>query len=153
PDNTVVSNDNWQTGDTSQIPNGFAPSDSRESLIVATLTPGNYTAVLKGAHGETGIGIAEVYDLDSSSAAQLANISTRGFVDTGDNVMIGGVILGPPGGSPRRVLVRAIGPSLASVGVTGTLQDPMLELHDANGLIIAQNDDWKDNQADIEATG
>ena len=79
----TVTNDNWQEGDTSQIPDGFAPGDPRESVIVATLTPGNYSAIVKGAHGETGIGLAEVYDLDSASAAQLANISTRGFIDTG----------------------------------------------------------------------
>ena len=101
----MTTNDNWQQGDTSQIPNGFAPSDPRESVIVATLAPGNYSAVLKGAHGETGVGLAEVYDLDSTSAAQLANISTRGFVNTGDNVMIGGFIVG--GSEPTKVLKSA----------------------------------------------
>ena len=93
-----------------EIPPGFEPGDPRESIVIATLTPGSYTAIVKGAHGETGIGLAEVYDLDSSSPAKLANISTRGFIDTGDNVMIGGFIVG--GGEPARILVRAIGPTL-----------------------------------------
>ncbi len=150
PDGTVVSNDNWQQGDTSQIPNGFAPSDPRESVIVATLAPGNYSAVLKGAHGETGVGLAEVYDLDSTSAAQLANISTRGFVNTGDNVMIGGFIVG--GTEPAKVLVRAIGPSLTAFGVQGALSATTLELHDANGAVIS-NEGWRNTQeADITAT-
>jgi DNA-binding beta-propeller fold protein YncE len=150
PDGTVVSNDNWQQGDTSQIPNGFAPSDPRESVIVATLAPGNYSAVLKGAHGETGVGLAEVYDLDSTAAAQLANISTRGFVNTGDNVMIGGFIVG--GSEPTKVLVRAIGPSLAAFGVQGALPATTLELHDANGAVIS-NEGWRNTQeTDITAT-
>jgi hypothetical protein len=146
----TVTNDNWQQGDTSQIPSGFAPADSRESVIVATLTPGNYSAVVKGAHGETGVGIAEVYDLDSASAAKLANISTRGFINTGDDVMIGGFIVG--GTEPAKVLVRAIGPTLSDFGVQGALQDPTLELHDSNGMTIA-NDDWRETQeAEIIAT-
>ncbi len=150
PDNSVAVNDNWQQGDTSQIPNGFAPSDPRESVIVATLTPGNYSAVLKGAHGETGVGIAEVYDLDSSSPAQLANISTRGFVNTGDNVMIGGFIIS--GSEPTKILVRAIGPSLIPFGVQGALAATTLELHDANGAVIS-NEGWRNTQeGDIKAT-
>lgn len=150
PDGTVISNDNWQQGDTTQIPNGFAPTDSRESVIVATLSPGNYTAILKGAHGETGVGIAEVYDLDSSSAAQLANISTRGFINTGDDVMIGGFIVG--GSEPAKILVRAIGPTLSDFGVQGALEDPTLELHDSNGAAIT-NDDWRETQeSEIIAT-
>ena len=150
-DGTVVTNDNWQDGDTSEIPNGFSPSDPRESLIVATLSPGNYSAVLKGAHGETGVGIAEVYDLDSASTAQLANISTRGFVNTGDNVMIGGFIVS--GTEPTSVLVRAIGPSLTAFGVQGALPATTLELHDSNGAVIS-NEGWRNTQeADIVATG
>jgi hypothetical protein len=141
-DGTVI-NDNWQQGDTSQIPNGFAPSDPRESVLVATLTPGNYSAVVKGAHGEIGIGIAEVYDLDSASPAKLANLSTRGFINTGDDVMIGGFIIG--GNEPAKILVRAIGPTLTDFGVQGALADPTLELHDANGSTIS-NDDWRETQ-------
>jgi hypothetical protein len=150
PDGTVIVNDNWQQGDTSQIPNGFAPGDSRESVIVATLTPGIYTAVVKGAHGETGVGLAEIYDLESGSTAKLANIATRGFVQTGDNVLIGGFIIG--GSEPAKVLVRAIGPSLAALGVPNTLPATTLEVHDANGNAIS-NDGWRSTQeSDIIAT-
>jgi hypothetical protein len=146
----TVTNDNWQEGDTSQIPDGFAPGDPRESVIVATLTPGNYSAIVKGAHGETGIGIAEVYDLDSASPAKLADISTRGFINTDDNVMIGGFIIG--GNEPAKILVRAIGPTLTDFGVQGALADPTLELHDANGSTIS-NDDWRETQeSEIIAT-
>jgi hypothetical protein len=143
PDGSIVSNDNWQQGDTSQIPSGFAPSDPRESAIVATLAPGNYSAVVKGAHGETGVGLAELYDLDATSAAKLANISTRGFVNTNDDVMIGGFIVG--GTEPARILVRAIGPTLTDFGVQGALADPTLELHDTNGATIS-NDNWRETQ-------
>jgi hypothetical protein len=141
--NGTVTNDDWQQGDTSQIPNGFAPSDSREAVIVATLAPGNYSAVVKGAHGETGVGIAELYDLDSTSPAKLGNISTRGFINTGDDVMIGGFIVG--GTEPAKILVRAIGPTLTDFGVQGALADPTLELHDSNGTTIS-NDDWRESQ-------
>jgi hypothetical protein len=150
PDGSVVSNDNWQQGDTSQIPNGFAPSDPREAVIVATLAPGNYSAVVKGANGETGVGIAEVYDLDASSAARLSNISTRGFINTGDDVMIGGFIVA--GTEPVKILVRAIGPTLTDFGVQRALADPTLELHDSNGSSIS-NDDWRETQeSEIIAT-
>jgi YVTN family beta-propeller protein len=146
----TVTNDNWQQGDTSQIPSGFAPTDPREAVLVATLAPGNYSAVVKGAHGETGVGIAEVYDLDTASPAKLANISTRGFINTGDDVMIGGFIVG--GKEPAKILVRAIGPTLADFGVQGALADPTLELHDSNGMTIS-NDDWRETQeSEIIAT-
>jgi hypothetical protein len=150
PDGTVVVNDNWQQGDTSQIPNGFSPSDSRESVIVVTLTPGSYSAVVKGAHGETGVGLAEVYDLESASTAKLANVATRGLVQTGDNVLIGGFIIG--GTEPAKVIVRAIGPSLAAFGIPNPLPATTLELHDANGSVIS-NEGWRSTQeAEIIAT-
>ncbi|MFN2623394.1 MAG: hypothetical protein ABR611_11165 [Chthoniobacterales bacterium] len=113
-----------------------------ESAIVRTLSPGNYTAVVRGVGGGTGIGLVEVYDLSQASASLLANISSRGFVDTGDNVMIGGFIIGPVDRSNPRVVVRALGPSLSSSGVPNTLQNPTLELHDGSGTTIASNDDW-----------
>ena len=124
-----------------------------------TLAPGSYTAILRGNNNTTGIGVVETYDLDQAANSKLANISTRGFVDTGDNVMIGGLIVGGgTGGGTVRVILRAIGPSLASAGITGTLPDPTLELHDGSGTIIAANDNWKirndgsSQQAEIEAT-
>ena len=144
PDQTIVTNDNWRDGDTSQIPDGFSPGSENESVIVATLAPGNYTTILKGAHGETGVGLVEVYNLDSTSPAQLANISTRGFVQSGDSVMIGGFILGGGNGGTK-VIVRAIGPSLTQAGITNPLADPTLELHDGNGALVGSNDNWKIN--------
>ncbi len=148
PDGSVITNDNWQQASNSgDIPNGFQPADPRESVIIATLPIGSggssdFTAILKGAHGETGIGLAEAYDLDQSAPNQFAEISTRGFIDTGDNVMIGGFILG---GSSQgsSVLIRGIGPSLANFGVTNALADPTLALHDSNGATIKTNDNWK----------
>ncbi len=152
----IASNDDWQTAaNASQIPASLQPADSRESAILITLLPGSYTAIMSGKNGTMGVGLVEVYDLDQAAAAtsKLANISTRGFVDTGDNVMIGGFIVGGGNGSAR-VIVRAIGPSLTQFGVSGALADPTLELHDGNGLTIASNDNWKDTQqVEIEATG
>jgi hypothetical protein len=113
---------------------------------VATLQPGvGYTAVVRGAADATGVGLVEVYDLDSTADSTLANIATRGLVQTGDNVMIGGVIIG--GDQPAKVLVRAIGPSLGAAGVAGALEDPTLELYTADGAVIS-NDDWRATQED-----
>ena len=101
-----------------------------ESAIVATLEPGSYTAIVSGKNGGTGVALVEAYDLDNTVDSQSANISTRGFVETGENFMIGGFIVGV---KARMVALRAIGPSLADSGVSGTLADPFLELHDSNG--------------------
>ena len=157
---TLPSNDDWKDNQQNEISaTSLAPTNDRESAIVATVGPGDYTAILADKNGNTGIGLVEVYDLAQAASSQLANISTRGFIDTGDNVMIGGLILGPNGNGTTRVLVRGIGPSLAQAGITNPLQDPLLELHDANGNVIATNNDWKvsdtggSQQAEIEATG
>ena len=146
----IAVNDDWRETDVSQIPLGFQPKNDQESIIIASLPVGSsgfsiYTAVLKGATGESGIGVTEIYDLDSaSSAAQLTNLSTRGFVDGGDNVMIGGFILAG-GEAGSRVVVRAIGPSLARAGIANSLRDPTLDLRDANGARLLFNDNWQDN--------
>ncbi len=152
PDMTVVTNDNWKDDQQAEIEaSTIPPTNDLESAIIATLAPGAYTAIVRGKDGGTGVGLIEAYDLDLAAASTLGNISTRGFVDTGDDVMIGGVILG---GATGQVLVRAIGPELADQGVTGALEDTVLELYDKNGGTIATNDDWKDaQQAAIEATG
>ena len=162
---TLATNDNWkindQNGQSQEAEiraTAVPPGNDLESAIVATLNPGSYTAVLAGKNGGTGVGLVEVYDLAQAANSKLANISSRGFVDTGDNVMIGGLIVGGPSGDRARVLVRALGPSLTNAGVAGALGDPILELHDGNGAIIASNDNWKtrpdgsSQQAEIEAT-
>ena len=151
----ITSNDNWNTPPAPDIEaTGLAPTNPLESAILVTLDPGLYTAVVTGKAGGTGVGLVEAYDLDQSATSQLGNLSTRGFVDTGNNVMIGGFILGPDGAPDASVLVRAIGPSLIPFGVTDALADPVLELHDANGTLIKSNDNWNTPPApDIEATG
>lgn len=144
PSGAVVTNDNWKDGQQAAIDAlKLAPSDDRESAILASLDPGAYTAIVRGKDGGTGTGLVEVYDVDPAADSTLANISTRGFVDTGDNVMIGGVIVRD---TNTKVLVRAIGPELTTAGVMGALADPTLELHNADGSILASNDDWKDTQ-------
>ena len=122
----------------------YEPTDDRESVIVASLQPGAYTAILTGNGATTGVGLVEVYDSDQGAETQLANISTRGFVQTGDNVMIGGFILG--GSSLNtRVAIRGIGPSLSQSGISNVLADPTLELRDSNGTLLIANDDWQDD--------
>jgi hypothetical protein len=150
----LISNDNWKDSpQRAEIEaSGLAPKDDRESAILRSVRPGAYTAVLRGKDSTTGIALVEAYDLGTASDSVLANISSRGFVETDDNVMIGGFILGNNSGDSR-VLVRAIGPSLKNV-LPNALDDPFLELHDRNGATVATNDNWKDNQrAEIEATG
>jgi N-acetylneuraminic acid mutarotase len=144
---SMVTNDNWkiddQTGQSQEAAiraTTIPPSNDLEAALVRTLDPGNYTAILRGKNNGQGIGLVEVYDLDANAPAELANISTRGFVDKGDNVMIGGVILGPEGLGRGEIIVRAIGPSL---NVAGTLADPTLEVRNSQGDKLASNDNWK----------
>lgn len=147
----IATNDDWQTNANKQeiIDTGLQPQAPLESALLVTLDPGAYTAIVSGADNGTGIGLVEAYDLDQTTDAKLGNISTRGLVETGDNVMIGGVIV--LGSLDEDVLIRAIGPSLP---LSGALADPTLELHDPNGAILATNDNWRDSQeAEIEATG
>jgi hypothetical protein len=150
----TITNDNWADTQQAEIQaTGVAPGNSLESAIVATLPPGAYTAIVRGQNDATGVGLVEAYDLESFADAKLANISTRGFIDVGENVMIGGLIAGPQNGVSGRMLVRGIGPSL-SASVPNALLDPSLELRDGSGTLVASNDDWRETQqADIEATG
>lgn len=139
---TIAANDNWQDGDEEAIiASEVPPSEPLESAIVLDLEPGAYTAVIRGADDTVGIGLVEVYDLDSGPESKLANVSTRGFVQDGDSAMIGGMII--LGESPARVLLRAIGTSLE---VADALQDPTLELFDRDGNLIDANDDWRSEQ-------
>jgi len=147
----IASNDNWGTTIIGGIitsdqvaaisASGYAPSDLRESAMIVNLPPGSYTAIVRGVNNTTGVALVEVYDLSPAPNSILGNISTRSFVQTGDNVMIGGVIV--QGTQPRRVIVRAIGPELTQYGVPNPLADPTLELHDSTGALIASNDDWQ----------
>jgi len=140
PDGTVITNDDWKTTQQAAIQaTGIAPADDRESAIVATLPPGAYTAVMTSKGASAGTGLIEVYDLNSSVDARLANISTRGFVGTGDDAMIGGLIVGK---GSTRVLIRALGSSLQTSGVNGALLDPRLELRTPEGTLLDSNDNW-----------
>ena len=149
----LMSNDNWKDSQQIEIEaTGLAPTDDLESAIVATLSPGIYTVILRGQNSSTGIGLVEAYDLDATAQSSLGNISTRGLVETGDDVLIAGFIVG--NGGSDTVVVRAIGPSLADAGVAGPLADPTLDLYDANGVIIRSDDDWRDSQESlIQSTG
>jgi hypothetical protein len=150
----IASNNDWQDSQKTEIEaSGLAPLNAAEAAVRLTLAPGAYTAVMSGGADGGGIGLVEVYDLNPASDSKLANISTRGFVGTQDDVMIGGFIIGGEIGCSK-VIVRALGPSLAALGVSGSLADPALELHDANGALVTANDNWEETQAlDLQATG
>ena len=149
----IARNDNWQNtiidgiigaSQVSAIQNsGHAPTQPTESAIIATLQPGNYTAILRGKNNTVGVALVEVYDLSSGAASVLGNISTRGFVQTGNNVMIGGFIV--QGTGPKRVILRAIGPELSAppFNIPNALANPTLELHNGSGALIARNDNWQ----------
>ncbi len=164
PDGIIVTNRNWKDTQEAEImATGLQPSNDLESAIVATLDPadpsvagsGEYTAVLRGNNGGTGVALFEIYDLDdpATTSAQLGNLSTRGFVGSSDNVLIGGFILGPDS-ADEQVLIRALGPSLPAGNVADPLADPNLELFNADGDELGFNDNWKDtNESKIADTG
>jgi hypothetical protein len=147
----IMSNNNWRTDQEAEInATGIPPASDLESAILATLPANNaaYTAIVRGVDDGTGVGLVEVYDLDRTVNSKLANISTRGLVQTGENVLIAGTIV--LGQAPQRVLVRALGPSLP---VASKLEDPILELRDGDGTIVRVNDNWRsDQEAEIIAT-
>jgi len=150
----IASNDNWQDTQRVQIiDTGLPPANDLESAIIPTLPPRAYTAIVQGKAMTTGTALVELYDVDQNANAEITNLSARGFVGTGDDVLIGGgVVLNGNTGSAARVLVRAIGPSLGTMGVVGPLLDPTLSLQDANGNVIGTNDNWRDSQQ-LEITG
>jgi len=142
-------NDNWRDDPVQEaliVATGIPPANDLESAIEARLAPGNYTAVVRGNNDATGVGLVEVYDLNPAAASKLANISTRAFVRTGDNIVIAGFMLGSSGGDDR-VVVRGIGPSLTAAGVPNPLADPTLELRDGDGALLVANNDWQDDPA------
>jgi hypothetical protein len=154
---TLATNNDWTDATNRQaiIDTTIPPTSSAEAAIITSLPSNNagYTAIMRGVNSSSGVGLVEVYDLGYGPGADIANISTRGFVQTGQNVLIGGFIL--TGSSGTRVMLRGIGPSLSSAGIANPLADPNLELHNAQGTLIAQNDDWQtaSNVSEIEATG
>ena len=147
----IASNDNWETTIIGGIitadqvaailASGHAPTNVMESAMIVSLPPGNYTAIVRGVNNMTGIGLVEVDDLSANLTSILRNISTRSLVQTDDNVMIGGFIV--QGTLSKRVILRAIGPELTQYGIPNSLPDPMLELHNSTGALIASNDDWQ----------
>ncbi|MEP6956301.1 MAG: PQQ-dependent sugar dehydrogenase [Chthoniobacterales bacterium] len=150
----ITTNDDWMNGPRQgEIFNlGLAPSHPKESAIIATLQPGAYTATMRGVSGGTGIGVVEIFDVARNQPANAVNLSTRADVGAGDNVLIGGLIIG--GGANQRLIARAIGPSLASTRIPTPLQNPTLELVNASGMRIAFNDNWQSDQRDeIIASG
>jgi hypothetical protein len=143
--NLLATNNDWQQTQAQALRDAnLAPSNDLESAILATLAPGAYTAILRGNGNATGIGLVEVYDLQSSASSKLANMSTRGLVGSGQNAMIGGTIVTGP--DAARVLFRALGPSLAAAGISNPVGDPQLDLFDSNGARISSNNNWKDAQ-------
>ncbi len=145
----VASNDSWRAADADTLQlSGFAPADDREAALVQTLNPGAYTAHVTGG---SGVALLEIYDIGSASPSRLANISSRGFVGRDDDVMIGGFIVRGTE-ADARLVVRALGPSLAANGIAQPLDDPAIEVRDGNGLLVAANDSWRATQeAEISA--
>ncbi len=144
----LASNDNWNDALTRQeiIDSGLAPTNDLESALWGTIDPGTYTVVVRGKNDATGIGLFEVYDVSQAVPAKLANLSTRAFVNTGDGIVIAGIILGNHNGI-EKVVVRGIGPSLTGFGVPNALANPTLELRDNNGALLIGNNDWQDDPA------
>ena len=168
----IAFNDDWENApepERTQIRiSGLKPEDPREPAILRTLEAGGYTAIVRGKMNTIGIATVEVYEREIVStptgpngaiivsAARLANISARGFCDTGDNLMIDGAIVGGGGGGGVRAIIRGIGPSMTvnGVPVAGRMTDPTIELFNANGMSIASNNDWRTTQErEIRDTG
>jgi hypothetical protein len=147
----IATNDNWmdnsEADQTFLTENNLAPDDPAESAIVATLAPGEYTTIVRSTEADkSGVALVEVYDLDMGATdSRLANISTRGNVLTGENVVIGGFIVGGGGGGFASTIIRGLGPSLTTAGISEPLADPMLQIMDANGNVVDSNDNWMDN--------
>jgi hypothetical protein len=154
----TIPNDNWRDDPVQEaaiLATGIAPTNNLEAAIDATLNPGAYTAIVSGKNNTSGVALVEVYDLSPAVPARLANISTRAFVGTGNDIVIAGFILGNSSGNDR-VVIRALGPSLTGLGVPGALANPTLELRDGNGALLIGDDDWQDNAAqaaEISAAG
>jgi hypothetical protein len=146
----IATNDNWQSDPNhfTVKSNGLAPANPAESATALRLAPGAYTVVVTGNNGTSGVGLVEAYDISPSAKTKFVDMSTRGYVGSGDNVLISGFIVGDVDNTT--VVVRAIGPSLAAYGVSGVLSDPQLEIYDSTGALIATNDNWQDNVNSVD---
>jgi hypothetical protein len=143
----TVTNDNWRDTQEVQIAaTGIPPTNDFESAIDATLVPGAYTALVKGKNNTTGVALIEVYDLNQNALSRLANLSTRAFVSTGNDIVIAGFFLSDGNGDDR-IIVRGIGPSLSGFGLSSVLANPTLEVRNSNGSLVLTNNDWQDNAA------
>ena len=152
----TIKNNNWRDSQDAQLrADGLAPDNDLESAIDAVLPPGAYTGIIGGNGNPAGLCLFEVYDLDAGASSKLANLSTRAFVGTGNNVVVAGFMLGHNPGVDR-VVIRGLGPSLGAFGIGNPLQDPTLELHDGNGALLRANNDWQDDPtqfAQVSAAG
>lgn len=144
----LMTNDNWLPADATAMSDAGAfalTAGSKDAAIVTTLNPGLYTAIVSGVNRTSGINLVEVYDI--SGTARLINLSTRAQVGTGGSILISGLIVGPAPGT-RRLLIRAAGPSLTPLGVTGALADPTMILTPASGgAALGSNDNWSSGDA------
>jgi hypothetical protein len=153
----ILANNDWRDDPAQEAlikATGIPPTDDLEAAIVQTLNPGSYTAILRGMGMTSGVGLVEIYDLSPTVDSRLGNLSTRAFIDTGNNIAIAGFILG--GNGDERIVARGIGPSLADFGVPDVLANPTLELRDGNGALLIANNDWQDDPiqaAELIATG
>ena len=154
----TITNDNWRDDPSQEaaiLATGIPPTNNLESAMDTTLNPGAYTVVLRGKNNSAGVALIEIYDLSQAVLAKLANISTRAFVSTGDNIVIAGFTLGNHSGAGE-IVVRGLGPSLTAAGVTNALGDPMLELRDGNAALLVSDNNWQDNPsqaAELTAAG
>jgi hypothetical protein len=150
----IASNDEWKSNQAEVEATGVAPTNDHESAIVRTLDPGTYTVILRGKNNTSGVALVETYDIGLPANSRLGNLSSRGFIGTGDHILIGGFHAGPQTAAVTRVVFRAMGPSLAAFNVPGPMQDPTLEVRDRNGALLAANDNWEtDQKAAIQAAG
>ena len=151
----IYFNDNWVNSPQKNaiIASHLAPNDNHEPAIIATLPQGAYTTIIRGKNNTTGIALGEIYGLPPDNGTELINLSARAVTLTGDNVLIDGLIIG--GNTSKQIVLRALGPELHARGVSGELHDPMLDLYNANGMLLKSNDNWRDasNHTKIQASG
>lgn len=139
----IAENDEWKSDQAEVESSGIPPTNDHEPAIVKTLDPGTYTVVMRGKNNSSGTGVVEMYDIGLAANARLANLSTRGFIGIGDDILIGGFFAGPQTAAVTRVVMRALGPSLSAFNVPQPMQDPTIEVRDRNGELMASNDDWE----------